>query len=223
MADVNQNQVAVFNPGIFEVSNMQQAMAIVLTPEPGMTTEERWGKETPYLVADIGKRLALHRDSCVLDYGCGPGRVAKGLIETYGCRVVGVDLSQSMRLLAPEYVLSERFVSWSPETLEKMAARGFRVDAAICLWVLQHALDPMDVIRRTAAALTPGGMLYSLNMAMRCVPTNRGWVNDGFNIRGALCAAFEELAFHSLPVEVTTPHVAAHSMIQVLRKPGRPG
>lgn len=153
----------------------------------------------------------------VLDYGCGIGRVAKGLIEAFGCRVVGVDFSPSMRLLAPEYVLSERFTVWSLETLEKMTAKGFRADAAISLWVIQHVLYPADVIQRIERALRPGGLLYALN-STRCVPTDRGWVNDGFDVFTALRTAFHEEVSGPLPVAVTTPQLAAVSLVQVLRK-----
>ena len=219
MTDGAKNQLPVFNPGVFEVASLAQAMRIVVTPEPGTTTEERWEKETRYLVEDIGQCLSLRPEACVLDFGCGPGRVAKGLIDRFGCSVVGVDFSQSMRLLAPEYVLSERFNVWSPDVLDKMVAKGFRVDAAICLWVIQHVRDAMAVIQQMARALPPGGMLYSLNVTTRCVPTNIGWVNDGFDIRSGLRRVFAEEDFRPLPDHATAPAVAAVSMIQILRKP----
>ncbi len=206
-------------PDVFEVKSMQQAMNIILTPEAGTTTAERWEKETKYLVPDIGKRLKLSADTCILDYGCGIGRMAKGLIDAYGCRVIGVDFSDSMRLLAPDYVLSDRFIVWSPGTLDKMLAKGFAVDAAISLWVIQHVFQPMEVIQRISNAIRPGGLLYALNQNVRCVPTNVGWVNDGFDLRGGLCKVFKEISMHSLPTDATTPQLAAISMIQLLQKP----
>jgi SAM-dependent methyltransferase len=208
----------VFRPETFEVTTIADAKRIIVTPEPGTTTEERWEKETAYLVADIGTHLGIRPETCVLDYGCGIGRVAKGLIDQFGCRVVGVDFSSSMRLLAPEYVLSERFNVWSPDLLGKMVAKGFRADAAICLWVLQHVLDPMAVMRRIAGALLAEGLLYTLNQATRCVPTDRGWVNDGFDVHAGLYTVFKEEHRHGLPASVTTPELAASSMIQLLRK-----
>ena len=209
----------VFQPQVFDVQTLTDAMRIIVTPEPGTTTEERWEKETPYLVRDIGAHLGVGPETCVLDYGCGIGRVAKGLIELFGCRVIGVDFSPSMRLLAPEYVLSDRFTVWSPDVLAKMIAKGFRTNAAICLWVIQHVLEPMAVMQRIAGALPPGGLLYTLNQDTRCVPTDRGWVNDGFDVRAGLSTVFKEEHRHGLPASVATPHLAAVSMIQVLRKP----
>ncbi len=209
---------AVYHPQIFEVNSFSQAMTIVVTPEPGTTTEERWAKETRYIVDDIGKCLGLTADSCVLDYGCGPGRVAKGLIEEYGCRVVGVDFSHSMRLLAPEYVLSERFTVWSPQVLEKLTAKGFRATHAICCWVIQHVVQPQLVIQLIANSMQPAATLYLLNQNDRCVPTDKGWVNDGIDIRPALNTHFAEIESHRLPPEVTTQRLSEASMIQVLMK-----
>ena len=206
-------------PDVFEVADIPAAMQIILTNEPGITTEERWKKETPYLVEDIGKRLGIGPDTCVLDYGCGIGRIAKGLIDRFGCRVVGVDCATSMRLLAPDYVLSERFTAWSPEVLEKMIEKGFRADAAICLWVIQHVMNAPLVIRQIARSFRPGSLLYALNQFTRCLPTNIGWVNDGLDIRAALCEEFHEESLHQLPESIITPHLAATTMVQVLRSP----
>src|SRR5260221_8560231 len=98
----------IYRPDIFEVSDLESAMQIILTPETGTTTQERWEYETPYLVNEIGRTLGLDDNSCVLDYGCGVGRIARGLIERYHCFVIGVDISTGMRQLAPEYVKSDR-------------------------------------------------------------------------------------------------------------------
>lgn len=177
--------IAIYNPELYEVSTLEEARKITVTPEVGTTTDERWEKETRYLVDEIGRRLAIRPETCLLDYGSGTGRVAKGLIEQFGCRVIGVDSSKSMRLLSPEYVLSDRFLVWSPEVLATMVGRGFRCDAAITLWVIQHAFNPEAVIRQIAQALRPNAVLYSLNQKTRCIPTDKGLVNDGFDVAQA--------------------------------------
>lgn len=211
-------RTAVFRPEAFEVANIEQAKSVIVTPERGTTTEERWQKETPYLVGDIAQRPPIGPETTVLDYGCGIGRIAKELIARCGCRVVGVDASKTMRDLAPGYVLSERFIVWSPEVFEKMLDRGFRVDCAISLWVIQHVLDPRQVIGLIHAAVRPGGMFYALNQQGRCVPTDLGWVNDGFDVWSALASTFAEEARHFLPESVTTAELARQALIQVLRR-----
>lgn len=209
---------AVYLPDVYEVNSLERAKKVIVTAEKGTTTDERWERETAFLAEDIVRHLPIGADDCVLDYGCGIGRVAKALIDRAGCRVVGVDFSKSMRLLAPEYVLSERFTIWSPEVLSKMAEKGFRVSRVICLWVLQHVLRPPEVIQLIDGVMSPGALLYVLNGKHRCIPTNVGYVSDRADIAGELRKTFEELTSGALPVEATTPEIAAHSHIQVLRK-----
>jgi SAM-dependent methyltransferase len=211
--------VAIFRPQAFEASSIEEAMHVTVTPEPGTTSKERWEKETPFLVEDISKWLPIDANSSVLDYGCGVGRISKELIDKLGCRVIGVDASPSMRRLAPEYVESERFTVWSPELLQKLTAKGFQADFAISLWVIQHVLDPVQVIQAINMALRPGGLFYALNQTVRCVPTDKGWTDDGFDVRSGLRQVFQEEEFHSIPESATTHLLASFSMIQVLRKP----
>lgn len=211
-------RVAVFTPEVFEVANLDQAKSVILTDEPGATTDDRWAKETPFLAADIGERLGLGPETCLLDFGCGIGRIAKELIEKFHCRVIGVDASHAMRELAPSYVLSDRFLVWSPEVLGKMLMRDFQVDCAIALWVIQHVADPAQVIRQIERSLPAGGLLYALNQRNRCVPTDHGWVSDGFGVWAALAATFSEIARYPLPESAATPLLAGQSLIQVLRR-----
>lgn len=211
-------RVAVFNPKAFEVEDIEKAKAVIVTGEPGISSAERWHLETPFLVGDIAQRLKIEPETCVLDYGCGIGRISKGLIDQCGCRVIGIDASRAMRENAPGYVLSERFNVWSPEVLEQMLARGFQVDCAISLWVIQHVLDPQEVMRQIAAALPPGRPFYALNQQIRCVPSDMGWVNDGFDVWAALAANFIEEERYFLPESVATPVLAQQSLIQLLRR-----
>ena len=73
-----------------------------------------------------------------------------------------------------------------------MIAKGFRAGAAICLWVIQHVLDPKDVIGRIVRVLKPGGFLYTLNGQTRCLPTDAGWVSDGVDVRGDYVPSFKK-------------------------------
>ncbi len=210
----------VYRPEVFNVQNFTEAMNIVVTPELGTTTEERWHKETPYLVDDIGRSCSLTADTILLDYGCGPGRAARGLIEKFNCHIAGVDFSPSMRLLAMEYVLSERFCVWSPEALDKMLDKGFQADMVIALWVIQHVMEPMQVIERIHRVLRPGGRFYCLNQLSRCLPTNMGWVSDGFDVAETLRGMFIEEDFRAIPVEISSQRLFETARIQVLRKKG---
>lgn len=215
----SEQRQAIFRPEVYEVDTLEQAKRVTVTAEQGTTTEERWEKETAFLIEQIGRYLKLKKKDCVLDYGCGVGRLAKAMIDQYGCRVIGVDTSKSMRDMAPEYVLSERFTVWSPEVLAKMTAGGFRFEKAICLWVLQHVLNPVETIDLIDSALAEGARFYVLNQDFRCVPTNLGYVNDGQDVGALLDERFERSKHLRLPEEVTIPVIAEQTSIYVLRKP----
>lgn len=207
-----------YRPEVFEVDDLESAMRVILTPEPGTTTPERWEYETPYLVSEIGRALGLDDQSCVLDYGCGIGRIAKGLIERHNCFVVGVDISTSMRQLAPRYVQSDRFAACAPEMLDRMIARGFRATHACACWVIQHCLAPETDLVRIDSALASDGRLFVLNSNHRCVPTDHGWASDGISVEELLTARFEKIAKGDLPEVITTPEIANCSYTMTLRK-----
>jgi len=220
MSDEPKRVKAVYRPQVFDVPDAGAAKEIILTPERGTTTAERWELETPYVVDAIGRELALGPDHRVLDFGCGIGRIAKGLIERHGCRVVGVDISERMRALAPGYVGSPRFVAWSPDELDREIAGGFRATHAVACWVIQHVLRPDAELARIEAALAPGGELFALNQDLRAVPSSRGWLDDGISVEALLTARFDVVARGVLPETVTTPEIAAAAYTLRLRKRG---
>ncbi|TAN47269.1 MAG: class I SAM-dependent methyltransferase, partial [Rhodospirillales bacterium] len=176
-----------YSPRIFDAPSLEAAMRIILTPQGGQDSEERWKRETPYLAELIGQAAGLSQGQLVLDYGCGIGRLAKELMGRFGVRVVGVDISRNMRSLAPVYVDSDAFCSVSPVILDTLIAQGVRFDAALSIWVLQHCARPLQDIARIHAALCDGGQLMAVNGIGRAVPTREGkWANDGIDIRKEL-------------------------------------
>jgi SAM-dependent methyltransferase len=90
----------VYRPEIFNPSSVDDARRIILTPEPGLSTDERWDRETPYLADRLVETMMPDESSLVLDFGCGIGRLAKAVIERSGCTVIGVDISARMRAYA---------------------------------------------------------------------------------------------------------------------------
>lgn len=191
--------MAVYYPQVFDAADEAAARAIILTDEgEGADTDTRWARETPYLVGLLRQHIRLGPESLVLDYGCGIGRMAKALIATTGCRVVGVDISARMRALAAEHVADERFLAVSPAQLDGMAQHGLRADAALAVWVLQHCLAPAEDIDRLGRALAPQGRVFVLNMPGRAVPAVQEaagaarfvWAADGIDVAALLRARF---------------------------------
>jgi SAM-dependent methyltransferase len=209
--------VARYFPEIFDAPDLQRAKRIILTEEGnGADTEARWALETPYAVELISRELRLGPDSVVLDYGCGIGRVAKALIEAFGCSVIGTDISPAMRSLAPGYVGSDRFLAVAPEQFDLLLRGGLRVHAAIAVWVLQHCFRPADDIERIRKGLIPGGRCFVLNMPKRAVPARRDggdegegflWATDGVDIAALLRASFAVMA-EGVPDKPGIPNMA---------------
>ncbi len=206
-----------YNPDIFEVKTIEEAKRIVLTAEDA-TTDERWRVETPYLAESIGEYLKPDASSLIVDYGCGIGRMAKELIERHGCSVIGVDISTSMRQLAPGYVGNARFAACSWNVVDAQIAHGLRVDGVIAIWSLQHSPKVDDDIARIARALKPGGQLYVCNLERAAIPTNLGWVDTGFAIQTLLAETFEEVSIEPVSAEHTSEGIADVAFIGKYRK-----
>ena len=197
---------------------MESAKFVILNPTPDMTTAERWEVETRNLVDLLGRIAPLDCNSCVLDYGCGIGRLAKGLIDRYGCQVIGVDISARMRALAREYVQTDRFVVCSPDELDRRVAGGLQATHACACWVIQHCLEPDTDLERIHSTLARGAWFFVLNSNLRWVPTDHGWAQDGISIEELLAARFEVVAKSENPAEVVSPLLAGQSYWMLLRK-----
>jgi SAM-dependent methyltransferase len=167
---------ARYNPRVFDAGSIEHARNIILTPEDGRSTDQRWVKETPHLVDLIAGNIPVGPQSMVLDYGCGVGRLAKELIGRFGCRVIGVDISPMMRGMAAQYVASDRFLACAPEFVETL---GVKADVVVAVWVLQHCLMPQQDVARIAGVMKSDSKMFLLNERYRCVPTEQhGWVDD---------------------------------------------
>lgn len=173
-------------PQHFDVSGLSQAKKATLFCEFWDDVEDRWNRETPYLCSLICKNVALDRDSLVVDYGCGVGRIAKMLIEKVGCRVIGVDISASMRSLSAAYVNNDKFFACSRDASSLFSRSA---DLILSIWVLQHVFDPSEDLMMIKNMIKPSGKLFVLNndnvpglSTMRVVPTSGGWNNDGIDI-----------------------------------------
>jgi ubiquinone/menaquinone biosynthesis C-methylase UbiE len=168
----------IYTPGIFDQNSIAAAKQVILTV-PLDIADEFWRRATVATGDLIMEAMRPTRDDVLLDFGCGIGRLAKELIGRTGCRIVGVDISDAMRRYATEYVASDRFSVLSSEEFAELAANRAHVfSGAYSIIVLQHVLEPQSELRRIAAACTAAAPFF----VYRCVPSNKGWVNDGQDI-----------------------------------------
>jgi SAM-dependent methyltransferase len=128
----------------------------------------------------------------VLDLGTGPGHVAFAVAKLVGPdgSVVGIDQALPLLAVAEQRrrearLDNVRFVEANVRTFE--AEEPF--DAVVGRLILFHLPDAVDVVRRHASALRPGGLVVALDFDIGTCRTEpdlpvfaelRGWVEAAF-------------------------------------------
>jgi len=98
----------------------------------------------------------LVRGTRVLDVGCGNGAVAAEVAKR-GCRIVGIDMSESGILLARQTCPSGRFETFPADQnlLQNLSEEPF--DVVYSLEVIEHLYDPRSFVTGCFNATRPGG------------------------------------------------------------------
>lgn len=185
-------------PALFDQPDLQRARAIILTPEAGLSTEERWEQETNFLRPFLA---ALPTGLCI-DFGCGVGRLSRVLIEL-GHPVLGVDASISMLSHALDGISVERFAVARPNWL---TSRPLRAQSAIAVWVLQHARDPEYCINLIADNLADNAHFLFIGRETRYLPAvadgQTGWLDDRIDIPALIAKRFALEHEEEMPPEL---------------------
>lgn len=207
-----------YNPDFFTPKDFNDAVNIVLTQE-GCTSEWRWEMETRWNLQMIDTFWNVDENSVVLDYGCGCGRMSKALIDTFGCRVVGVDINGEMLKHATKYVNNERF---TPITVSK-ALRSIDSNTfthAIAIWVLQHSINIQEEIPFVKKVLKNDGQFFVVENVSKAIPSEERmkFFNDGIPTLPLLQSNFELEANGKIPLKFTTKQIYDHSWWVMLKK-----
>lgn len=132
-----------------------EAMRLIIEPYMSWEKFEESGRQG----AEQIKQLLPDRESAILDFGCGIGRILKYLTDYR--QLYGVDVSSRMLAMARERIPADNLdlihITGCTLPLEDES-----VDLVYSFWVLQH-IDREDVaklVKEFYRILKPGGLCY---------------------------------------------------------------
>ncbi len=111
---------------------------------------------------ELAEQMYLRRDSRVLDIGSGLGGPARNLAEVYGCRVIGVDLTESFCNAAnamSEWVGLNRLVKFQQVDALMLPFEDNQFDAAMTIHVGMNIEAKDKFYAEAHRVLKPAGIL----------------------------------------------------------------
>jgi ubiquinone/menaquinone biosynthesis C-methylase UbiE len=200
----------IYYPEFFNPNSLEDAKFIVLCSNE-QDYNFRWETETQWIKDQLISTRCIDHNSLILDWGTGVGRIAKMLIETFNCTVVGVDISESMLNYAIDYVgNSEKFI---PITHDKFMESTFSSKFTCCIatWSLQHSNTSELDIEKIQKVLIPKGNMFVLEMSEKCVIGKENEVvvsvNDNVDNKMELAKWFNPLILGKLPRSITVDSI----------------
>lgn len=121
------------------------------------TTKHMGGLST---TQEIVERCGIGREAYVLEVGCGAGATACYLAKEYGCRVMSVDLRESMVALANERAAREGvqgLVEFRVADAQALPFDDATFDVVFCESVVAFIEDKQGVLDELARVTRPGG------------------------------------------------------------------
>ena len=111
----------------------------------------------------------------IVDLGCGVGRFAPLLRDTFGATVVGVDRSARMLEVAHEVARAQSRATerWILADGEALPLRDQSVDLVFMFLVFHHVVDRAAVLRECARVLAVGGVLVIVTSTIESLDAQR--------------------------------------------------
>jgi len=121
------------------------------------TTKHMGGAKTTKTLAEL---CQIHKDTYVLDVGCGVGATASHLVKTYSCQVVGVDIREAMIARANERAQKEGVenqIEFRIADAKDLPFVDALFDAVICESVATFVEDKQRLVNECARVTRLGG------------------------------------------------------------------
>ena len=110
---------------------------------------------------ELAEAMDLTSDSLVLDIGCGIGGPARTVAETYGSRVIGIDLSQTFCSTAEElaaWTSLNHLVAFRQSDASELPFEDSYFNAAFTIHVGMNIADKSKMYTEAHRVLMPGGI-----------------------------------------------------------------
>jgi ubiquinone/menaquinone biosynthesis C-methylase UbiE len=163
-----------FYSKFFDPTSIAHAKKIILYDD---TVPDQWETETKLTIDFFNQKNLFTKDSVVLDWGCGIGRLAKPIIEQFNCKVVGVDFQPNMLKYAKEYVDHSNFTAITNEEFFQLPDNYFTV--GIFVWALQHCTNTKPIISNIQRTLKDNSKLCIFDSTSRSIPVQV--IDDDYN------------------------------------------
>lgn len=210
----------LYNPDYFNADSFEVAKQLSLELED----YETWDEQTEWAIDVLKASKTINQDSVIVDWGVGIGRLSKVIIETFNCKVVGVDISSSMLNYSKEYVNSENYSTLTMDQFKKDNIQG-KFTHAISVWTLQHSPTSQYDISFLTRSLAHDGKLFIVDNFSKKIPKlfdaePRGaiWFDDGIKNRTELERWYLPLMLGTLPIKIYTEKKVAAGWWALLTK-----
>lgn len=121
------------------------------------------------LTRDLGKKMGLTRDSTVLDVACGVGASAIVLSESFGSRLLGIDISRQNIADATSAAAAGGLsgqVKFVQSDAEELKLQSGQFDAVVCECALSTFPDKEKAVGEMFRVLKDGGRLGVSDMTV---------------------------------------------------------
>lgn len=167
----------------FTPQNFNQGQHQVVGDINEMPMAIRWREETKTFVPLIVQKAKELKAETILDYGCGVGRMARGILDfDQTLKVIGVDQSENMLSLATQYnqehIDSKRLQLWTVAEFDALPRETRLFNLAYCIYVIQHTPD-WDVKKTIIRLADATDNLIFVNSTYRMALPK--FCNDGAN------------------------------------------
>jgi len=110
----------------------------------------------------------------VLDVATGTGLVARELVRSHGCSVVGLDQSEAMLAIARAKLPAA--VELIRGEAERLPFAEAEFDALTFTYLLRYVDDPLLTLRELARVVRPGGTIAALEFGLPSWPWRAPWL-----------------------------------------------